>query len=294
MTLALVALAMLAIPRLGASDVAEVAPLAALTPKAITLGKLLANPLIPALLVSSLQQNLSASYGRLRTDKPLFWSLPSAGGRVAEPVPVLPCAEGIAQFTLNHPGATRFGSSGVRLLPAEGRPDEMVVLFAPDGYVAFALTTGDAERALSATAAARRAFVTRNGDPILKVNIGGDAFSAVATSASVGTNRSDVVEKIDGLEASVSLDTAGITISADVLPKPGVAPESLCADLEKSLGASLTAFGASEGVRPVCRFTPSAGKARARISLSATEMKKAGKAFNAAVVQSLATEKKGK
>ena len=77
-------------------------------------------------------------------------------------------------------------------------------------------------------------------------------------------------------------------------PSRSIALEELCANLEKSLGASLKSFGASEGVKPATRFTPAAGKAQVKISLSAAEMKKAGKAFNAAVVQALATEKKGK
>ena len=276
--------------RAAGPDIAEVAPLAALTPKAITLGRLLANPLVPALLVSSLQQNLTTSYGRLRSDKPLFWAI-----RGDAPVPVLPCAEGIAQFTLNHPGSTRGPDGSVHLLAAEGRPDEMVVVFAPDGYAAFALNADDARAALDATARARGRNATISGDPLVRVNLGEAAFAAAsAATASVGTNRTDVAAQVAGLSAAISLDDSGISIAADVLPKPGVTPEELCANLEKSLGASLKSFGASEGVKPATRFTPVAGKAQVKISLSAAEMKKAGKAFNAAVVQALATEKKGK
>ena len=130
--------AFLAAPAVNAAEVTEVAPLASLTSKAVTLGTLLANPLLPALLVSSLQQNITASYCRLRSDKPLFWVVPSGG--ISESVPVLPCSEGIAQFTLNHPGSVRNSDGSVRLLAAEGRPDEMFAVFDQnDGYAAFAL-----------------------------------------------------------------------------------------------------------------------------------------------------------
>ncbi len=280
--------------RAAESDIAEVAPLAALTPKAIILGKLLANPLVPALLVSSLQQNLTTSYGRLRSDKPLFWAFLNPG-RGEAPVPVLPCAEGIAQFTLNHPGSTRGPDGSVHLLAAEGRPDEMVVVFAADGYAAFALNADDARAALAATASARSKNSTISGDPLVRVNLGETAFAAASmATAAVGTNRTDVAAQVAGLSAAISLDDSGISIAADVLPKPGVTSEELCANLEKTLGSSLKSFGASEGVKPVSKFTPAGGKAQVKLSLSAAEMKKAGKAFNAAVVQALATEKKGK
>ncbi len=273
-----------------AADVMELAPLASLTPKAVTLGKLLANPLVPALLVSSLQQNLTASYCRLRSDKPLFWVV-SADGE-SETIPVLPCSEGIAQFTLNHPGATRNSDGSVRLLAAEGRPDEMVVVFdQKDGYAAFALSSSEARRALAETRAGRRAVATQSGAPLMKVSIGEAAFaSAAAAAAAVGTNHADIASQVAGLDAALSIGDAGIAVVADVLPKPGVTPEALCEGLEKSLGASLKAFGSAEGVRPVCKFTPSAGKVQVRLALSAAEMRKAGKAFNAAVVQAMSGE----
>jgi len=276
------------------SAVAEVAPLAALTPKAITLGRLLANPLVPALLVSSLQQNLTTSYGRLRSDKPLFWAFPRASSRTP-PVPVLPCAEGIAQFTLNHPGATRGPDGSVHLLAAEGRPDEMVVVFAPDGYAAFALNAESARAALAATASARRSRVTESGDPVARMSITREAIAAaVADAGMVGTNSAEIVSLVGEGVASISLDEKGLGLVFDISPAPGVPPESLCAEFKKSIAASVTAFGAADGVKPVCTAKPVGNKAHLSISLPASEMKKAGKAFNATVVQALANEKKGK
>jgi len=276
-------------PCAAASDVVEVAPLSALTPKAITLGKLLANPLLPALLLASLQQNLSTSYGKLRSDKPMFWTFSSRSG---EPVPVLPCVEGIAQFTLNHPGATRSEDGSVYLLAAEGRPHEMVVVFdAADGYAAFALSSDDAKRALAETAASRRSPSTLSGSPIVSLRLGEEALAMAASSAAaIGTNRSDIASQVAGISAAVFLGDDGLKVSADVQPGNGASPESLCDKLDKSLGSSLRALGKSEGVRPACSFTQSAGKVHARISLPAAEMKKAGRAFNSAIVQSLATE----
>ena len=290
---ALATAAFLAPTRVSAStDIAEVAPLASMAPKAVVLGNLLANPLVPALLVSSMQQSLTTSYGHLRSDKPLFWVFPSAGRQNAESIPVLPCAEGIAQFTLNHPGSTRSSDGSVHLLAAENRPYEMVAVFAPDGYVAFALSVEDAKKALAATDSARRLAATKSGDPLVRLSLGEEAFaSAAATAANIGTNRSEVVEHVAGLDASVLIDDSGITINAHILPKPGVTPEKLCEELDKSLGSSLKAFGSAENVRPVCKFTPHAGKVQSLLSLPASEMKKAGKAFNTAIVQAMAPEK---
>jgi len=168
-------------------------------------------------------------------------------------------------------------------------------VFAADGYAAFARNADDARAALAATASARRRDATISGDPLVRVNLGEAAFAAASmATVAVGTNRTDVAAQVAGLSAAISLDDSGISIAADVLPKPGVTSEELCANLEKTLGSSLKSFGASEGVKPVSKFTPVGGKAQVKLSLSAAEMKKAGKAFNAAVVQALATEKKGK
>ena len=273
----------------AADDVAEVAPMAAIANKAVVLGRLLANPLVPALLVSSMQQKLTASYGHLRSDKPLFWVFPSANRHNAEAIPVLPCAEGIAQFVLNHPGATRGEDGSVNLLAAEGRPHEMVVMFAADGYAAFAISASEAKKALSATAAARLEAVTKSGDPLIHINLDEETFAAVAAIAeNVGTNRTDAVNQVSKLDATLAIAQSGIAINAKITPKQGVTAESLCEKLDNSLGSSLRAFGSEEGVLPVCKFSVSDGKVRARLSLPASEMKKAGKAFNAAVVQAMA------
>ncbi len=282
----IVVAAMLSPLRVGAVSMTECAPISALTQKAVVFGNHIANPLVPALLVSSIQQNLTASYGRLRTDRPLFWVGTGAG---KGDVPVLPCVEGVAQFTLNHPGSTRHPDGSVQLLAAEGRPDEMVVVFDKnDGYAAFALSAVEAKAALDATASARKAAVTHAGEPLARVDLDEKTFlSYVGPMTSVSTNGIGVVSQISGLSAKISIDGKGVSLTAEVRPKAGVTPEELCANLDKSFGASLKAFGASEGVRPECRFTPSEGKVKARLSLSAAELKKAGKAFNKSVVQAM-------
>ncbi len=275
--------------RLVAVSMTECAPLSALTQKAVVLGNHLSNPLVPALLVSSIQQSLTSSYGRLRTDSPLFWVRTDSGNG---DVPVLPCVEGVAQFTLNHPGSTRHPDGSVQLLAAEGRPDEMFVVFDKnDGYAAFAISAAEAKAALDSTAAARRAAATHSGEPLARVDLDEKTFlSYVGPMASISTNGTDVVSQISGLSARVSIDAKGVSLTAEVKPKAGVTPEELCANLDKSFGASLKAFGASEGVSPECRFTPSGDKVKARLSLSAAELKKAGKAFNKSIVQTMSEE----
>ncbi len=284
---AMLATAVLFAPMRGdAVEMTECAPLSVLTQKAVVLGNHLSNPLVPALLVSSIQQNLTSSYGRLRTDCPLFCVRTDSG---KGNVPVLPCVEGVAQFTLNHPGSTRHPDGSVQLLAAEGRPDEMFVVFdKKDGYAAFALSAVEAKAALDATAAARKAAVTHAGEPLARVDLDEKTFlSYVGPMASASTNGTDVVSQISGLNAKISIDEKGVSLTAEVKPKAGVTPEELCANLEKTFGSSLKEFGASEGINPECRFTPSEGKVRARIALPASELKKAGKAFNKSVVQAM-------
>jgi len=270
--------------------IAEVASFATLAPKATTLGKLLANPLLPPLLLSTMQQGLSSTYGHLRTDKPLFWVLSEPGVQEYD-IPVLPLADGIAQFALNNPGSQRSDDSSVHLMVTAERPDETYAVFdRGDGYVAFASTVDDGRRALAATSAMRKA-AHKNDGPVARVHVGEKSFASFTSSAR-GTNGVDVAKQVAGFDAELSLDDGGLTIEARFVPKSGVSPAALCAELEKSIGASLASLGAAEGVRPACRFTAGDKDVKAHIALPAEEMAKAGKAFNAAVVQALAPSTK--
>ncbi len=133
--------------------------------KATELGIAINNPIMPTLLMGSCQQQLVKSYGRFRNDDPIYLfyyvqvparemvakdSNPGTVDEVVHTAVVYPGVNQSAKMILNHPGAKRDADGVIKLLPAEGRPNDTYVFFTKNGrYCAFADSPSIAKKAIA-------------------------------------------------------------------------------------------------------------------------------------------------
>lgn len=176
---------------------AQIAPLGDVTQKVTSLGTLIGNPIVPALLLSSGQQQLVEAYGRLRADAPVTWfayvQTPAwevaatnldqvAVGDMFEHVLVYPITDGPANLLLKHPGATKEADGTIHLLAGEKNPSDMYVKYTADNrYCAFASSPAIAAQALADFAAFSVRQKPGNGAPLLRIEIVERGVTALAT-----------------------------------------------------------------------------------------------------------------
>ncbi|MBQ6340227.1 MAG: hypothetical protein IJI36_13890 [Kiritimatiellae bacterium] len=176
---------------------AQIAPLGDVTQKVTSLGTLIGNPIVPALLLSSGQQQLVEAYGRLRADAPVTWfayvQTPAwevaatnldqvAVGDMFEHVLVYPITDGPANLLLKHPGATKEVDGTIHLLAGEKNPSDMYVKYTADNrYCAFASSPVIAAQALADFAAFSVRQKPGNGAPLLRIEIVERGVTALAT-----------------------------------------------------------------------------------------------------------------
>ena len=152
-----------ATPQLAAT--AELASFGEITKKVTSLGAMINNPIVPALILGAGQQQLVQSYGAFRGGSPIFChvyvrstafensakkeSLKTVDG-MFDVVLLYPSVDGLAKMTLNHPGSTKEADGTLHLLASQDSPEERWVKFTDDGrYCAFA---NSAELAIKAAA----------------------------------------------------------------------------------------------------------------------------------------------
>lgn len=223
-------------PMLAAS--VELAPFGDISKKVTTLGTIINNPIVPALLIGSGQQQIAKTYGRFRSDSPMYWqiyvqtraldivSLDDDLEGLCELVLVYPSADGVARMALNHPGSTKEADGTLHLLASEENPDERWVKFTADGkYCAFAKSAALANIAINdfAKSAAARKARAAGERPLVYVEITEHGISAVR---SLQKNLSKVpcgtkVFNIYGSATfSLDLDDKGLSTETVLLPRP--------------------------------------------------------------------------
>ena len=110
----------------------ELAPFGDISKKVVELGTMVNNPLLPALLIGAGQERLAQTYGRFRSDAPMYGFVYASTTDDTEIVVVYPSVDGPAQMLLGHPGATK-DDDGMLHLPAdEQNPDARAVMFTGD------------------------------------------------------------------------------------------------------------------------------------------------------------------
>jgi len=143
----------------------RVAPFETVTKKVTDFGKMINNPIVPTLLLSGAQENLTRTFGPMREDGAVEWFVyvQTPAWEVAatnddlvaladlyDVAVVYPAAEGPAAMKLKHPGSTLSKDGVLHLLAGEDRPKDQWVKFAGDGrFCAFADSAALASRALA-------------------------------------------------------------------------------------------------------------------------------------------------
>lgn len=243
------------------AGVAQVASLGEVTRKVASLGAMIGNPIVPALLLTSGQQQLVDKYGRLRADAPVTWLayIQTPAWEVAatnldqvavedmlDHAVVYPSADGPATMLLDHPGATKDADGVIHLLPGEKNPEDAYVKYTADNrYCAFASSPAMAAKALADFAELSARIKAEKESPLLRAEIVERGMTALATlykaladvQKQAGTNDvagivsgiqgprlkklQSILESIASCAVSLDIDNSGLTLNTSVSPRPG-------------------------------------------------------------------------
>ena len=259
-----------------------VAPFADVSAKATEFGALIGNPIVPALLLATLQQSAVTTYGRFRTDAPIHAASYEVEPGQTEEAIVYPSVDRIARMALANPGSEREGADVLHLVPSERHPQERYAVFSADGqFASFAPTVAVARRALTDCQ-----WPTGEGvRPLMRVDLrqaGLKAVSAAATAAGV-TNLINLVRGFVRLELSADLNERGLVVAfratsgAESVKAEGL-KERVARELQK-LVAGLVADEAK--VMPSVRVGLEGAKVvTGEITLSQEQLKDLGQDFN--------------
>ena len=211
----------------------EFASFSDVSKKAMTLGTLVNNPMVPALIVGAGQQTLTQKYGRLRMDAPIYVLAYGTDGGAAV---VYPCADGPAKTLLEHPGAKKEADGTLHLLPGASRPDDCWMAFTDDSrYCAIASDAVLAKRArddfaAGASARARAAQApAADAAPLLRVDVPEAGLAALAAQQDTAAKLTapgvyNGFKNFAALSFTLDLDETGFTAEARLTPRAGVAP----------------------------------------------------------------------
>ena len=263
------------------AGVIEVAPYVDVSAKVTEFGMLIGNPIVPALMLASLQQSAVSTYGSFRTDAPLYLaSYQVAPGR-SEEVVVYPSVDRIARMALNNPGSERQGKDVLHLMPTDRRPHERYVVFSGDGQ--FAAFASSAEQARQAMADCRpRSSGTW---PLARVTLqraGIQSVCAAGRKAGV-TNLIAVVRDFRNLSLTLDLTDRGLALAFAGRTSAPIA--GLKERLEGALRESFGGLG-KDDAKQLPAITVSSGKGdtvSGEVCLSKEQLSSMGKDFNSFV-----------
>lgn len=242
----------------------ELAPFGDISKKVVELGTMVNNPLLPALLIGAGQERLAQTYGRFRSDAPMYGFVYASTTDDTEIVVVYPSVDGPAQMLLGHPGATK-DDDGMLHLPAdEQNPDARAVMFTGDRrFCAIAPSAVLARRALEDFAA--RTVRTEAVRPLVRIDVTAAGLRTRAEFASFA-----------GATAALDLTDKGLTVEGRLAARPGAsalvgAGDALPAGALDRLPAGAPLFGAMMA-RLACG-TSSEAAFRAEIDVAAAEIR---------------------
>jgi len=271
-------------PPVAASRLAgiiEFAPYVDVSAKVTEFGMLIGNPIVPALMLASLQQSAVSTYGSFRTDAPLYLaSYQLASGR-SEEVMVYPSVDRIARMALNNPGSERQGKDVLHLMPTERRPHERYVVFSDDGR--FAAFASSVEQARQAIADCRPQ--SKGAWPLARVTLQEAGIQTVCASGrkAGATNLLAVVREFRRLSVTLDLTDRGLALAFEGRTSAPIA--GLKERLEGALRESFGGLG-KDDAKQLPAITVSSGKGDAvsgEVCLSKEQLSRMGKDFNSFV-----------
>ena len=273
-----------AVPPAAASRLAgiiEFAPYADVSAKVTEFGMLIGNPIVPALMLASLQQSAVSTYGGFRTDAPLYLaSYQVAPGR-SEEVMVYPSVDRIARMALNNPGSERQGKDVLHLMPTDRRPHERYVVFSGDGQ--FAAFASSVEQARQAMADCRPQ--SRGTWPLARVTLQRAGIQTVCEAGRKAgvTNLLAVVHGFRSLSLTLDLTDRGLALAFEGRMSAPIA--GLKERLEGALRESFGGLGA-DNAKQLPTIVVSTGKGdvvSGEVCLSKEQLRSMGKDFNSFV-----------
>lgn len=263
------------------AGVVEIAPYADVSAKVTEFGMLIGNPIVPALMLASIQQSAVATYGRFRTDAPLYLaSYQTAPGRSDEVV-VYPTVDRIARMALDNPGSERQGNDVLHLMPTDRRPQERYAVFSEDGkFAAFAPSVSQARRALEDCRPQ-----SRGTWPLAHVTLQEAGIETVCASGrkAGATNLLAVVREFRRLSLTLDLTDRGLALAFE-----GRTSAPIAGLKERLEGALREAFGGlgKDDAKQLPAITVLTGKDDAvsgEVCLSKEQLSSMGKDFNSFV-----------
>lgn len=263
------------------AGIIEFAPYVVVSAKVTAFGMLIGNPVVPALMLASLQQSAVSTYGSFRTDAPLYLaSYQLASGR-SEEVMVYPSVDRIARMALNNPGSERQGKDVLHLMPTERRPHERYVVFSDDGR--FAAFASSVEQARQAIADCRPQ--SRGTWPLARVTLQEAGIQTVCASGrkAGATNLLAVVREFRRLSVTLDLTDRGLTLAFE--GRTSTPSAGLKDRLEGALRESFGGLGKDDAKQlpAIVVSTGNGDTVSGEVCLSKAQLSSMGKDFNSFV-----------
>ncbi len=225
------------------------APFEDVTAKVARLGIMINNPLVPMLVGSAMQQQLTQSYGAFNSSSPICWlsyvQMPAwevamtnddvtAFSELHDIALVYPSVDKAAMMLLNNPGSTKAADGTLHLLASETRPKAQYAAFSKDGrYCAFASSAALAKRALDDFGKVAPIDDAGKAGPLARLSLTERGVKAISCANCMKS----AMKKYVGADVSIDLDEKGISIAGSVTARPGAVtvPVSACALPPKAL-----------------------------------------------------------
>ena len=274
----------------------SIAPYADVSAKVTSFGLLIGNPVVPALLLASLQQSAVVTYGRFRSDVPVYLASYMVESGKNDEVVVYPSVDRIARMALAHPGSERLGKDVLHIVPSEKSPHDRYAVF-EDVFTAFASSEALARRALADSKPSAKEKL-----PLVRVALRELGVRSVCQAArkSGATNVADVVQGMSRLDLTLDLDDQGLALVFSGVCVGGMADPVFKKRLESELHGIFDVIGGGDS-----KLCPSVtveikggGVVIGDVRITKEQLKGLGKDFNSFVTKqmsgALSGEDKGK
>ena len=262
-----------------------IAPYADVSAKVTSFGLLIGNPVVPALLLASLQQSAVVTYGRFRTDVPVYLASYAVAPGKNDEVVVFPSVDRVARMALAHPGSERVGKDVLHLIPSEKSPYDRYAVF--EGvFTAFASSEALARRALADSKPSAGENL-----PLVRAALRGPGVRSVcqASQRAGVTNVANVVKGFSRLDLTLDLDDEGLALTIAGVRADGVTDATFKKNLERELHDIFDVIGGGDSkLCPTVKVdVKGGGGVTGEVRITKEQLKGLGKDFNSFVTKQM-------
>lgn len=263
----------------------SIAPYADVSAKVSAFGLLIGNPVVPALLLASLQQSAVVTYGRFRTDVPVYIASYMVAPGKNDEVVVFPSVDRIARMALAHPGSERLGKDVLHLVPTDKSPHDRYAVF-EDVFTSFASSEALARQALADSKPSAKEQL-----PLVRVALRGPGVRSIGQASQKAgvTNVANVVRGFSRLDLTLDLDDQGLGLTVSGVRAGGVADAAFKKYLERELHDIFDVIGG--GDQKLCPSVTvdvkGGGVVTGEVRITKEQLKGLGKDFNSFVTKQM-------